>query len=972
MTLAEDVIINGTSVDPSSRYGDYAQMTIDPTDNSTFWSIGEYFNSGRRNRVGVFQIAPPALTAQFSGTPTSLCAGGSVTFADQSLASPTQWTWSFPGGTPSSYSGQTPPAIVYSTPGTYDVTLTISDGSSTDSEVKTGYITVKSVIADFTGTPTTVVVGNSVTFTSSSQCSPTSWSWSFPGGTPSSYTGQTPPAITYSTTGTYNVSLTVSNALGTDTKTRTNYITVSPPVFNMTNGTITTCTGDFYDSGGSAGVYQNNEVYVMTFLPSTPGAMVRFNFSAFSTELGYDTLTIYNGANSSATVIGKYHGTTGPGIVTANNTAGALTFRFRSDVSLISSGWTASISCVTGVVINPGSFTAVPATTSQINLAWTKNASNNDVMIVTNTANTFGTPVDGTVYNAGNAIPGGGTVLYRGGLLSFNHSSLNSNTTYYYKAYSFTGTNTYSSGLSASATTPCGVYALPLSQNFATNTFPACWSKQGTGTGILDNWTMSNTANAGGSAYEIKSTYQSVNPGTVRLVTPPINTTGLPSLNLSFNHMIDSYGTGCTFRIQSSTNGVTWTNEAWSLASTTANVGPATVTTTIQNNVNVPYTYIAFTIEGNLFQYDYWYIDNINVTSGCTAVNPVGITISTPVNTVCAASSVLFTATPVNGGSTPVYQWKVNGTNTGTNSATLSYLPADGDVVNCILTSNALCISGNPATSNSITMTVNPVLPVSVAIAASANPVDVNTPVTFSATAVNGGTTPSFQWMVNGIAAGSNSNTFTYIPVNGDQVYCLLTSGATCTSNNPATSDTIVMIVNTIALNTNLQSDTINDWRCFDALQTITVSGDGNLFLIEDGGLVTMIAGQNILYYPGVKVDSGAYLHGYIAPEGPWCMAPTMVTTGTNSQSSSPVTGLSGYRIYPNPTTGLFFVEQVYGETNISTTIEVYNMQGVSTESVTWTGEKRQHLSLTGKPGGIYMVKISGSGGPFLFKLIKQ
>jgi hypothetical protein len=62
----------------------------------------------------------------------------------------------------------------------------------------------------------------------------------------------------------------------------------------------------------------------------------------------------------------------------------------------------------------------------------------------------------------------------------------------------------------------------------------------------------------------------------------------------------------------------------------------------------------------------------------------------------------------------------------------------------------------------------------------------------------------------------------------------------------------------------------------------------------------------------------------------------------------------------------------VYGETNISATIEVYNMQGIPAESVTWTGEKRQHLSLTGKPGGIYLVKISGSGGPFLFKLIKQ
>ncbi len=59
----------------------------------------------------------------------------------------------FSRGTPSSYRSN-PPAITYSAAGIYDVTLTVSDGSATDSETKTGYITVKNVIADFTGTPT--------------------------------------------------------------------------------------------------------------------------------------------------------------------------------------------------------------------------------------------------------------------------------------------------------------------------------------------------------------------------------------------------------------------------------------------------------------------------------------------------------------------------------------------------------------------------------------------------------------------------------------------------------------------------------------------------------------------------------------------------------------------------------------------------------------------------------------------------
>ena len=58
MTIEEESFAEGTASDPSNRYGDYAQMTIDPVDGKTFWSIGEYFNGGpRKNQVGVFKIA---------------------------------------------------------------------------------------------------------------------------------------------------------------------------------------------------------------------------------------------------------------------------------------------------------------------------------------------------------------------------------------------------------------------------------------------------------------------------------------------------------------------------------------------------------------------------------------------------------------------------------------------------------------------------------------------------------------------------------------------------------------------------------------------------------------------------------------------------------------------------------------------------------------------------------------------------
>ncbi|MBK6964707.1 MAG: hypothetical protein IPH20_12395 [Bacteroidales bacterium] len=95
MTLTEDVIANGTQIDPHYRYGDYAQMTIDPNDDLTFWSIGEYFNGGRKNQVGVFQIPPLSPVAQFSASTTTPAVNQTVNFTDLTTNVPTSWAWSF-------------------------------------------------------------------------------------------------------------------------------------------------------------------------------------------------------------------------------------------------------------------------------------------------------------------------------------------------------------------------------------------------------------------------------------------------------------------------------------------------------------------------------------------------------------------------------------------------------------------------------------------------------------------------------------------------------------------------------------------------------------------------------------------------------------------------------------------------------------------------------------------------------------
>lgn len=86
--------------------------------------------------------ATTTLGADFYANTTNIEVGDNVLFTDISTGSPTIWDWTFNGGTPSSYSGQTPPIIQYNTEGTYDVTLIVYDGTGYDTTTKVDYITV--------------------------------------------------------------------------------------------------------------------------------------------------------------------------------------------------------------------------------------------------------------------------------------------------------------------------------------------------------------------------------------------------------------------------------------------------------------------------------------------------------------------------------------------------------------------------------------------------------------------------------------------------------------------------------------------------------------------------------------------------------------------------------------------------------------------------------------------------------------
>lgn len=191
--------------------------------------------------------------------------------------------------------------------------------------------------------------------------------------------------------------------------------------------------------------------------------------------------------------------------------------------------------------------------------------------------------------------------------------------------------------------------------------------------------------------------------------------------------------------------------------------------------------------------------NSLTATISATVAPSVSIAITTGSNPSCSGASKTFTATPTNGGTTPAYQWKVNGTNVGTNSATYTTTTLTaGQIVTCVLTSNSACASPTTATSNSITISFSTAVTpaVSIALTAGSNPSASGASVTFTATPTNGGTTPSYQWKVNGANVGTNAATYTTTTLtNGQIVSCVLTSNASCASPTTATSNSVTMTI---------------------------------------------------------------------------------------------------------------------------------------------------------------------------------
>jgi PKD repeat protein len=164
---------------------------------------------------------------------------------------------------------------------------TFANGEVEDYTVQFSLPVPQPPVADFSGTPTTVSVGDVVTFSDESLHNPTSWSWSFTGGTPSTSTDQN-PSVTYDTEGFYAVSLAVSNDEGSDSISVGDYITVvaggtycsSQSNSNDDEWIAQVDIGTSFSNSSGASLYSDFTDQVISLTPgSSPGVTLTPHFT---------------------------------------------------------------------------------------------------------------------------------------------------------------------------------------------------------------------------------------------------------------------------------------------------------------------------------------------------------------------------------------------------------------------------------------------------------------------------------------------------------------------------------------------------------------------------------------------------------------------------------------------------------------------------------------------------------------------
>jgi len=203
----------------------------------------------------------------------------------------------------------------------------------------------------------------------------------------------------------------------------------------------------------------------------------------------------------------------------------------------------------------------------------------------------------------------------------------------------------------------------------------------------------------------------------------------------------------------------------------------------------------------------------------CAASAGVSIAITNGSNPSCAGQNITFTATPINGGTTPIYQWLVNGATAGTNSPTLNITTlTTGQIVTCAMTSNLPGVIGSPANSNSLTITINP-LP-AVGTTATATTLCAGASTTITGTGAN-----TYTWNPGALSGTS-------ITVSPSSTTTYTVTGTTTATGCTNVSTRLITINALPAVGTTATATTL----CAGASTTLTGTG-ANTYTWNPGAL---------------------------------------------------------------------------------------------------------------------------------------
>ena len=217
-------VVDSSSQNPVFTYASAGTYSVRLT-------VTNVIGSDTEQKTDFITVTVPAPVAAFTADPLAGTAPLSVQFNDTSTgAGITSWAWDFNNDGTIDSSSQNP-TFTYASAGTYSVRLTVTNAGGSDSELKTDYITVSEApvapVADFTADPVAGTAPLSVQFNDTSTgAGITSWAWDFNNDGTIDSSSQN-PVFTYASAGTYAVRLTVTNAGGSDSELKTDYITVS-------------------------------------------------------------------------------------------------------------------------------------------------------------------------------------------------------------------------------------------------------------------------------------------------------------------------------------------------------------------------------------------------------------------------------------------------------------------------------------------------------------------------------------------------------------------------------------------------------------------------------------------------------------------------------------------------------------------------------------------------------------------------